>query len=397
MDKILDAAHQLSQLRYYSIGIIATNKELSEHFVEILPIEYFNFIDGEILDHTEEYKASGKSFTGESFNVKIDTTATLRAKWLPIGQTNRITPPDVRRGEQVIIYQFGDVDEYYWVDAFQYKHVRRLETAIWSFSDNREENVEDTPESTYWMEVSTHKKVIHLHTSKSDEEPFVYDIQINTKDGRIVIQDDDHNYIFLDSAERFIKLHNKDDTYIEMNKRVINIFSHDEINMTTDKYCLNAKSSIDVKTERYNEKCDKYTLEAEESINTETKEHEVLNDNFTIYTDKEFRMGTGVEEEAKVYFQTPKFEYKVDKIKFKVAMEWIADNTGEPQSEEEPPDEVKFKFKGNVDVESLVTAECTLTAAVVEEAEIEAEEVEKEEVEPEEQEEAKKLEPEGTS
>lgn len=396
MDKILQAADQLSQLKYYSIGIIATNKELSEHFVEIVPIEHFNFIDGEILDHMEEYKASAKSYTGESFNVKIDTTATLRAKWLPIGQTNRITPPDVRRGEQVIIYRFGDVDEFYWVDAFQYKHVRRLETAIWSFSDNRKENVEDTPTSTYWVEVSTHKKVIHIHTSKSDDEPFVYDIQINTKDGRIVIQDDDHNYIFLDSAERFIKLHNKDDTYIEMNKRIINIFSHDEINMTTDKYCLNAKTSIDVKTERYNEKCDKYTLEAKDSINTETKEHETKNDNWTIYTDKEFRMGTGTEEEAKVYFQTPNFEYRIDKIKFKVAKEWIADNTGKPQSGDPPP-EVIFKFKGNMDVEAIVNAECTMVPAVVEPAKIEAEEVEEQEVKPEEQKEAKKLEPEGTS
>lgn len=397
MEKLFDAFNTVSQLRFFSIGVVATNKELSEHFVEILPIEYFNFIDGEILDHTEEYKASGKGIMGNQFEVKIDTTATIRAKWLPLTQTNRITPPDVRRGEQVLIYKFGDVDEYWWCDMMQYKHIRRLETAIWSFSDNREENVEDTPESTYWFEVSTHKKVVHLHTSKSDEEPFVYDIQINTKDGRIVIQDDDHNYIFLDSAERFIKLHNKDDTYIEMNKRVINIFSHDEINMTTDKYCLNAKTSIDVKTERYNEKCDKYTLEAKESINTETKEQETKNDNWTIYTDKEFRMGTGTEEEAKVYFQTPKFEYKVDKIKFKIAAEWVADNTGEMQGKEEPPPEVKFKFKGDMDVEALITAECTLTPAVVEATELDAEEVEKEEVEPEEQEEAKKLEPEGTS
>ena len=310
-----------SQLQFHSVGIVATNKELSEHFVEIIPIEFSTFMSGEILDHAEEYETNGEDYHGKSFDVKIDTTVSLRAKWLPLGQTNRITPPDIRRGEQVLIYKFGDVDEYWWVDMMQYKHIRRLETVIWAFSNNREENIEDDPESTYWVEMSTHKKIIHIHTSKNDDEPFIYDIQINTKDGRIVIQDDDLNYIFLDSAARHIRVHNKDSSYIEMDKRVINIHSLDEINMTTNKYKLVAKESMIVKTKKYEEKCDDYTVEATKSYKIETKDHKVSNDEYQIYTKKNYRHHAL----NGVYFETPKWEYKVDKIKFKIKQNFHAE------------------------------------------------------------------------
>jgi hypothetical protein len=190
----------------------------------------------------------------------------------------------VRRGEQVAIYRFGDADEYWWTTLLQDKIIRRLETVIYSFSNNREENIEDSPTTTYFMEVSTHKKLIHLHTSKNDKEPFIYDIQIDTKNGNIVIRDDDDNYIFLDSKERHIKLHNKDTSYVEMDKRIINIHSLDEINLKTKKYTLDATESIETKTKKYSEYQEDYEQYATKSIKTETEEHDVVDKNFTHMT-----------------------------------------------------------------------------------------------------------------
>ena len=250
----------LSRMNFYSVGIVAVNKKLSEHFVEITPIEDSPYLDGEISDNKEEYEAKSKGFDGNEWETKIDTTASIRAKWLPMGNSNRKTAPDVRRGEVVAIYRFGDVDEFYWVTLLQDNHIRRLETVIYSFSNNRKENIPDDAETTYYMEVSTHKKLIHLHTSKNDEEPFTYDIQINTKDGVITITDDVDNYIFLDSKNTRIKLHNHDTSYIDMNKKKITIHSLERIDMITKDFSLKASKSATVETPTYLRKTTTDTL-----------------------------------------------------------------------------------------------------------------------------------------
>lgn len=241
----------LSKLQFYSIGVVAANKKLSSDRIEVTPMEVTPMISGEVTDNTEQYQSSGKSPDGENFNVDIKTTASIEARWLPYTDTNRITPPDVRRGEMVAIYQFSDADEYWWMTLKQDKALRRLETVIYSFSNQREENKEVDSNSSYWFEVSTHGKYIHLHTSKNDKEPFVYDIQVNTKVGCITIKDDDGNYIFLDSKEREIKLRNKDDSFIDINKKKIHINALDQVLITTKDFEVKASSSIKMTTKSY--------------------------------------------------------------------------------------------------------------------------------------------------
>jgi hypothetical protein len=383
--------NRFSKLQFYSVGIVAVNKLLSENFVEVIPIEHTTFMEGELTDRFEEFEAQGEASDGTSFDVKIDTTLSVRAEWLPLCVSNRITSPDVRRGEHVALYKFGDDDGFYWTTLRQDKHIRRLETAIFSFSNNRDENIEDDPETTYWFEISTHKKIIHLHTSKNDDEPFIYDVQINTKDGRVVIQDDDSNYIFLDSAERHIRVHNKDMTYIEADKRIINMHAYDEINMTTDKFTLVAKESIDTKTKRYNERCDDYTLEAKDSITTETKEHKVGNENFKLHTQKDLSQTV----EGKTLFKTPMWEYKVGVIKFDVKTKFhveIDPGVDVQGSDASEPPEKKILFKGApIDHDDILTTTYVPGPAEVPPVEIKGTDTNKSDVEPKESDEPKEV------
>lgn len=240
-----------SKFHFYSYGVVAVNKDLDSDIVEITPVEYTPMLDGEITDNNVQYLGKGKDAMGRSFDEQVDTTASVRAKWLPWFDTNRKTSPDVRRGESVCLFRFGDTDQYWWTTFLQAKHIRRLETVIWSFSNNREENKEDDADSTYWMEVSTHGKYIHLQTAKNDGEPFVYYIQINTKEGCITIKDDDENIIFLDSQERHIKLKNKDNSFVSINKRKIHINALDEVKITTKDYINESSNSITESTQTY--------------------------------------------------------------------------------------------------------------------------------------------------
>lgn len=222
---------RVSKLEFYSLGVVAANKPLSSVFIEVTPVEEFPMLDGEITDHKEPYDASFINGEGEPWSVKTITTASIKAKWVPINCPNRRTAPDVRRGEVVMIYRFSDRDEYWWNTLINdFNRIRRLETVIWSFDDLRPENITNDQDTTYWAMVSTHKKVVQVHTSKSDGEPYAYDIQINAKDGRIIITDDVGNYFELNSKLSKLELQNADGTTVSLDKGNLNIKA-DNINI----------------------------------------------------------------------------------------------------------------------------------------------------------------------
>lgn len=230
---------QVSKLHLHSYGIVAANKERSSMEIEVTPIEDTPMVDGELTDAATIEKAKGKDANGASFEAQVVTSASIKARWLPFG-SNRATSPDVRRGEKVAIYRFGDADIYYWTSLEYDAKLRKLETVIYTFSNTRVEAEESSPSTCYFIEVSTHDKVIQIHTSKSDGEPYEYDIVLNTKDGNFIIKDDIDNIITLNSPEHQIAMQNTDGSYFEIIKRDINMTAIDDINITAGRH-LNVK------------------------------------------------------------------------------------------------------------------------------------------------------------
>lgn len=237
---------QMSLLKIFSHAIVAANKALDSDIIEAIPTEHMQFADGELSDTVNKYTAKGVDADGKSYEHSLDTTLSVKAKWLPIGTSNRKTPPDVRRGEIVVLYQFADQDKYYWTTLFYDMKLRKLETVIYAFSNTRDESAEGTSENTYYFEISTHQKLITLHTSKSDGEPFAYDFQLNTKDGSFLLTDDIGNYFSVDSKNERIELKNSQGSWIDMNKKDILITAPDFIKMKAGKSILmDAGTSID--------------------------------------------------------------------------------------------------------------------------------------------------------
>lgn len=237
-----------SFLKIYSIGIVAANKPLDSNEIEVTPMEDTAANSGELTDNTTKYEAKGANSQGGTFSASIDTTASIKAKWFSGTDTNRVTSPDVRRGEKVVIWRFADSDEYHWQTMEQDDSLRRLETVIYSWCNLSKENLKKDADSSYWAEVSTHRKVIRLHTSKNDGEPYVYDIQLDTKAGTLTIQDDIDNYIFLDSKNRRIKMKNADDSLVDLNQKAILIEAPDSVTINTKRYSLNASESNTIKS-----------------------------------------------------------------------------------------------------------------------------------------------------
>lgn len=233
-----------SKFKIKSIAYAAQNLELGSSLLEVTPVENLGYLHGEINTDKETIEESGVDAKGNAYKVKIETSNAMIAQWLPFG-SNRITPPNIRRGERVLLWQYSEEDKYYWSTLGLDDHLRRLETVIHAVSDTKDESTKKlTPENSYYFEVDTHNKLVTLATAKSDNEPFKYTIQINAKDGKVVITDDINNYILLNSQNKQILLENTDGSKVNIINKSVTIDTKDSVTINTNKCTINAETTI---------------------------------------------------------------------------------------------------------------------------------------------------------
>lgn len=225
-------------LKFYSYGIVAENKKLDSRVVEVTPVEDLPMLNGEIKSGLVTDTVHSQDARGGETQIKTTTANSIPATWLPIGSSNRHTAPDVRRGEGVILYRFADSQHFFWTTLFDDLKLRKLETVIYAWSATKVEGAEINADNYYFLEVSTHRGMLHLHTSKANGEYCVYDVQINTKDGVIQIIDDVGNFFMFDSKEKQIAFKNADDCYLEINKKNMTL-------QVPETYTLKAKNKVE--------------------------------------------------------------------------------------------------------------------------------------------------------
>lgn len=216
----------LSKLHLHSIGLVSANKAMSSHEISVILTESRFSNDEEILTNpnaqTVDFKTQGGQ---ESVKVTLDNSVT--AKWLK-SNTNRISAPDVRRGDRVKVYRVGDTDEYYWEDMNS-ENVKRLETVVHAYSADPDNPMKDDGSNAYTFEVSAHQKTITIATSDANGEKAKFNVQLNCEDGVIVIEDDKDNNIYLDSVNTDIRLKNANGTMARLNKKNIEMFAPDSM------------------------------------------------------------------------------------------------------------------------------------------------------------------------
>lgn len=222
----------IAEFKPFSLGYVLANKKPGSKTIDVLPVEHFPAVDGEITASVEEIEVTGLNPDGSSYSLKVDNGTSIPALWLPFG-SNRVTAPDVRRRERVMIYQFGDTNQYYWVTLGLDDHLRRLETVIYAFNADPDTESDGELDFTkcYYFEVSTRTKNVTFSTSKANGEPFAYTTQYNCAEGIVTTTDDDNNFMELNSTERKLLFHNGDGTFAELSRKVINLFAPDAINV----------------------------------------------------------------------------------------------------------------------------------------------------------------------
>jgi len=188
--------------------------------VEIIPTEWIAMRDGEMTQNTTVMEYETKDQSDNVVKGGILGTNTIKATWLPGATSNRLTPPDVRRGVRVEIMQAADEDKYYWRDLGLDHNLFKLETIIIGISNTQSEG--DTalsPANMYWIEFSTHSKRLAFATSKSDGEPYMYEMYFDTKNGEFNLTDDIGNFINMVSKLSLIHVQNDKGTFVKLDKK----------------------------------------------------------------------------------------------------------------------------------------------------------------------------------
>lgn len=194
-----DIYDYISGLRMYCIGIVASHKPQDTDMIEVTLIERATTGSGPLKDIKTEYKVDSVDAQGVIRSDSITAGATIFARWIPLNQSNRITSPDVRAGETVMVYQYRDNNIYYWDTMFREPSIRRLERALWAFCNIPGGNEPFDKSSSYWMEFDTYRKNITISTSQSDGEEYQYQIQLDAGNNRFMMGDHLGNRFSIDS------------------------------------------------------------------------------------------------------------------------------------------------------------------------------------------------------
>lgn len=249
--------HQLgySVFRPVYIGRVAENKELRSKVILAIPVEAVSMLDGEVKSNVTTLEYKGVDANDTEFTSKIDIDNAVEATWLPFG-SNRMTAPDVRRGERVLVWQAADADKYYWTVTGLDDDYRRLETVVFAFNANpKEDNATNGLENCYTFEISTHTGQITVRTTALNGEYTTYVIQLNTMQGAFTMQDGRGNFAHLDSADLLWHLALMTGTFFKLDKN--NILAN-----APDKFQLDAKNSATINTKKMVINSDTTTINA---------------------------------------------------------------------------------------------------------------------------------------
>ena len=269
-----------SSFQIYSLAKVAEHKERDSNMIQAIPIEQMLLGEGGIGSNPTAIEVGGTDADGRHYNTATMTDRAISADWLPQSGGYQMTAPDVRKGERVLLWRMADSETIYWSALGFDNHLRRGETVVMMFSATEEE-VENPDEfqlnheNAYVLTVSTHDGHFTLTTSKQMDEPTAWAIQLNTKEGKFLVTEENGNEVEIDGVNSYLNLLNADKSQIELDRRDIRMFCE-------DNFSLKAGKTVHIETQKFTIKCDTYQLDASSSIKMTTQTFDVNTNTLTV-------------------------------------------------------------------------------------------------------------------
>ena len=235
-----------SKLRFYSLAIAVKDKEVGSDELYVTPIEAINLQNnGDLTNQTATMKGDlSDPITGETFQTEHTVVNQFVAKWIQFGGSNRMSAPDIYKGETVLIFKYDTVDEYFWTTLFREPNLRKLETVAYAFSNVKEPLKAFDTKTSYWVKVDTRSKVVSYSTPDNDGELTTYVGSIDAVPGILTLYQDGHgNFYRLDSKNDVLTIYTlkKIEVKDQNGNSVV-------IDANSNTVTINAKSSVTINT-----------------------------------------------------------------------------------------------------------------------------------------------------
>lgn len=232
-----------SNMRLFSIGIVVDDKAPGSKFISAYPLEHLPHHEGELTSEHELIERSGTDADGNSYNISLQRGTSVKAEWY--NANNRITAPNVKKGEQVELWTVGVTNKYYWKSMGRDDHLRRGETVTWAFNaSDSKSNKNVVPDATnqYSVTVDTVDQHMTLVTSCDNGEKAAYTLQVNGKTGHVSVADNLGNVFQFDSANSRITFHNRENTSVVLDKKVITVNAPDKLTIKAPTIIIESKN-----------------------------------------------------------------------------------------------------------------------------------------------------------
>jgi len=188
---------ELSKLHPYSLGVVIFDKELNNRFIKVYPIEKIPSEGIEVMEKDKEIVIVN---AGTKQKITLTKERVLTAEWLPFGNYNRLTAPDVRKGDYVLIHRFSNTDKFYWTSLYNDITLRKEERIVYAVSAKPNVDPNEQLDNMYYLDINSKNKYIRIHTTDKYNEYCTYDLVMNLKEGYIELVDGKGNSIKLDSS-----------------------------------------------------------------------------------------------------------------------------------------------------------------------------------------------------
>ncbi len=204
-----------TQIDFYSYGIVGEDKQPNSPWIEAIPIE-INFSKPTDVQATEH--STDRTFTSANATDHVTSTEgnTIPAKWWKFN-SYQVTPPDVKKGDEIIIYRLGETDIYFWEDLNS-ANVKTTVNVIYAFPADGENQMMDDLSNAYVLQVSSVEKMIQIRTSMANGEGAAFNFQFNLRDGTHQCTDQKGNKYWINSKENDVGMENENGTKFNLLK-----------------------------------------------------------------------------------------------------------------------------------------------------------------------------------
>ena len=187
-------------LTLIGLGIVTEDKAKDSPMITVYLKELITDIEGLASDYKVEPKSRQRDLSQTPIKSTATAGATLQATWLESTDSQRRTAPDVVRNEQVYIYQYKDVDQYFWRSVKFDPKKRRLEHIVYELG-NKTKPLEDLGEpGAHRLTLSSRDGYFELKTSVTNGEPVEFTIRLDLSKGVVSYHDSKGQSHVLDSV-----------------------------------------------------------------------------------------------------------------------------------------------------------------------------------------------------